>query len=204
MKANLLDLKAAQDALGVELIPNGKGSQALFDTVIALQANRRAGTHKAKTKAEVAGSGRKPWRQKGTGNARAGYRRSPVWTGGGVAHGPVPRDYSKITPKKVKKLALKKALSEVAKAGRLASVPEIQLDAPKTRTFVSWLKQTGLPEGTTLIVTAEKNETLLLASRNVPYVLVVRAADVNAEELIQPKNILITQDAWGVLSNRLK
>src|SRR5579862_3477406 len=110
MSAQVLTPEAAK-AARIELIENGRGTQAVHDVVVALRANRRSGTANTKTKAEVNLSGRKPWRQKGTGRARAGYASSPVWTGGGVVFGPKPRDFSKKVTKSTKRLALRKALS---------------------------------------------------------------------------------------------
>ena len=110
MSATVLTIAAAKEAK-IDVIENGRGTQALHDVVVALRANRRSGSANTKTKAEVAYSGKKPWRQKGTGRARAGYASSPVWSGGGVVFGPKPRDYSKKVPKSVRRLALLKALS---------------------------------------------------------------------------------------------
>ena len=132
MKATTLNLEQTGKALQVELIPNGKGTQALHETVVAYRANRRSGTRGTKTKATVSKSGKKPWRQKGTGRARAGYASSPVWRGGGVVFGPQPQDFSKITPRKVKQLALKKAISERAKGEGFILVDSLALSEPKT------------------------------------------------------------------------
>src|SRR5271163_5139069 len=107
MSATVLTIAAAKEAK-IEVIENGRGSQALHDVVVALRANRRSGSANTKTKAEVAYSGKKPWRQKGTGRARAGYTSSPIWVGGGVVFGPHPRDYSTAIPKQVRRLALPK------------------------------------------------------------------------------------------------
>src|SRR6059058_1795159 len=139
MSATVLTVEAARKA-NIEVIENGRGSQAVHDVVVALRANRRSGTANTKTKAEVAYSGKKPWRQKGTGRARAGYTSSPVWTGGGVVFGPKPRDYSKTIPKNVKRLALLKALSSRIIAGDALVADEIKVAAPKTRDFVAFLK----------------------------------------------------------------
>src|SRR5919106_3376111 len=116
MSAKVLTKAAAKEAK-IELIEDGRGTQAVHETVVAYRANRRSGSANTKTKAEVNLSGSKPWRQKGTGRARAGYKSSPVWVGGGVAFGPKPRDYSKKISKATKRLALRKALSERIKAG---------------------------------------------------------------------------------------
>ncbi|MDR2463858.1 MAG: 50S ribosomal protein L4 [Verrucomicrobiales bacterium] len=203
MSAKALDLEAAQAALGAKLIANGKGTQALHDTVVAYQANRRAGTHATLTKATVNRSGKKPWRQKGTGNARAGYASSPVWRGGGVVFGPQPRDYSKTVSKKVRKLALNKALSEAAKSKRLFSVATFSLKSSKTRELVAWIKENQLQENL-LIVTDSVNQSAVLASRNLPKVSVINAADVNAEQILTYKQIIIAEDAYPTLTNRLK
>src|SRR5438876_5088762 len=135
MPAKVLTVEAAK-AAKIEVVENGKYSQVIHDTVVALRANRRSGTASVKTKATVNGSGAKPWRQKGTGRARAGYKSSPVWVGGGVVFGPHPRDYSKKVSKSVKKLALRKALSERIKAGDVLVVDEFSVKEPKTKQFI--------------------------------------------------------------------
>ena len=203
MKTKALDLTAAETALSVKLIANGRGTQALHDTVVAYQANRRAGTHSTLTKATVSRSGSKPWRQKGTGNARAGYASSPVWRGGGVVFGPAPRDYSKTTSKKVKRLALTKAISEAAKSGRLFSIPTFTLASAKTKDLAKWIKSSKLSESL-LIVTKQVDETAVLASRNIPKVEVINAADVNAEQILRYKQVVVAEDAYPILTNRLK
>src|SRR5258708_5967067 len=121
MSATVLTIEAAK-AANIDVVENGRYTQAVHDAVVALRAGRRSGSANTKTKAEVNLSGAKPWRQKGTGRARAGYKSSPVWVGGGVVFGPKPRDYSKKVNKKVKRLALRKALSERIKAGAVLGV----------------------------------------------------------------------------------
>jgi large subunit ribosomal protein L4 len=203
MKPKALDLSTAESALGVKLIANGIGTQALHETVVAYHANRRAGTHATKTKATVNLSGAKPWRQKGTGRARAGYKSSPLWSGGGVVFGPQPRDYSKNVPAKVRKLALKKAVSEAAKSGKLHAVDSFTLTAPKTKELATWIKTAGL-DSSLLIVTAAKDDKAILASRNMPKVSVIEARQVNAEDLLKHKQVVLVQDAFPVLAGRLK
>jgi large subunit ribosomal protein L4 len=202
MKAKQLDLNAAESAFGVKLIANGIGTQALHDTVVAYQANRRAGTHSSLTKAEVNLSGKKPWRQKGTGNARAGYASSPVWTGGGVVFGPKPRDYSKTVSRKVKRLALKKALSEAAKSGRLTSATAPKVEG-KAKELSSWLKDLGLCNNA-LVVTKEIEPKLVQASRNIDKLEVFDAAQINAEQVLNHKCIVVLEDAFEALAARLK
>ncbi|MFZ5807026.1 MAG: 50S ribosomal protein L4 [Verrucomicrobiota bacterium] len=197
-----VDLAGMEKALGVKLIANGKGTQALHDAVVGYQANRRAGTRGTLTKATVNLSGSKPWRQKGTGRARAGYAASPVWRGGGVVFGPQPRDFSKKISKKTKKAALKKALSELSKQSRIHVVSAFELKAPKTRELAKLIQGAKLPESLA-IVTKEKNAMLVLAGRNLPKVDIFEANQVNAEDLIRRAEVLIVEDALPVLAKRL-
>src|SRR6202012_4605521 len=148
-----------------ELIENGKGTQAVHDAVVAYRAAQRSGTACTKTVGEVAGSNKKPWKQKGTGPGRAGSFRSPLWAGGGVVFGPKPRDYSKKISKKTRSLALRKALSERLKAGDVVVVDDIKLDSPKTKSFIGVMKSLEI-KGTTLVVGAVADKNLTLASRN--------------------------------------
>jgi large subunit ribosomal protein L4 len=204
MSFSPLSTKDASSKLKVDLIENGIGTQALHETVVAYQANRRAGTHSTKTKATVAGSGKKPWRQKGTGNARAGYKSSPVWSGGGVVFGPHPRDYSKKTNKTVKQLALRKAISSRVNAGEVFLIDAFTLDKPKTRDLVAKLKD-GLEKKTTaLLVIEELDRNLYLASRNHPHLITVTGDQVNAEQVLLCDKIFITDGALGKLSARLQ
>src|SRR6516162_2907688 len=133
------------------MIEDGKGTQAVHDVVVAYQAAQRMGTASTKTMGEVAGSGKKPWRQKGTGRARAGSFASPLWRGGGVVFGPKPRDFGKKVSRKTKQLALRKALSERLKAGDVIVVDDLKLGSPKTKDFVGLLSALEL-SGTALIV----------------------------------------------------
>src|SRR6266850_5199422 len=134
MSAKVLTKAAAKEA-GIELIEDGKGSQAVHDTVVAMRAARRSGSANTKTKAEVDLSGSKPWRQKGTGRARAGYASSPIWRGGGVVFGPKPRDYTKKVSKSTRRLAFQKALSERINAGDVLTVEKFALPEVKTKAF---------------------------------------------------------------------
>src|SRR3989454_11948624 len=140
MSAKVLTKAAAKEA-GIELIEDGKGSQAVHDTVVAIRAARRSGPANTKTKAEVDLSGANPWRQKGTGRARAGYKSSPIWRGGGGVFVPKPRDYSKKISKSVRRLAFQKALSERIKAGDVLSVDKFVVPELKTKSFLALLKK---------------------------------------------------------------
>src|SRR5438477_8273375 len=150
MSAKVLTVEAAKKA-NIEVVENGKYTQAVHDVVVALRAARRTGSASTKTKATVSGSGAKPWRQKGTGRARAGYRSSPVWSGGGVVFGPHPRDYSKKVPKQVRRLALRKALSARIAAGDVLVTDSFAVSEPKTKAFLK-LVADSTPEQKVLIV----------------------------------------------------
>src|SRR5580704_5071425 len=170
MKLKIQDIKGnSQGELEVkfQVIENGKGTQAVHDTVVAYNAAQRSGTACTKNAGEVAGTNKKPWRQKGTGRARAGSFQSPLWRGGGVVFGPKPRDFSKKVSRSTRQLALRKALSERLKAGDVLVVDELKLSSPKTKEFIGVLAALELT-GTTLVVSHGVDKNLLLASRNVP------------------------------------
>ena len=188
----------------IELITDSaKGRQAVHDVVVAMRANRRRGTASTKSKADVALSGAKPWRQKGTGRARAGYKSSPVWVGGGVAFGPHPRDYSKKTPKKVKVLAFRKALSERVIAGDVIVVDSFAVAEPKTKQFLALVSEAAKDARKTLVVGVGFDEKTRLAARNVRTAQLARAADVNTEQLLAFDKIVVTQEALSTISERL-
>src|SRR5580704_11185298 len=147
------------------MIENGKGTQAVHDTVVAYNAAQRSGTACTKNVGEVAGTNKKPWKQKGTGRARAGSFRSPLWRGGGVVFGPKPRDFSKKVSRSTKQLSLRKALSERLNAGDVLVVDEFKLGSGKTKEFVGILSALKL-DGTALIVSHAADKNLTLASRN--------------------------------------
>jgi large subunit ribosomal protein L4 len=201
MSATVLTIAAAKEAK-INVIENGRGTQALHDVVVALRANRRSGSANTKTKAEVAYSGKKPWRQKGTGRARAGYASSPVWSGGGVVFGPKPRDYSKNVPKNVRRLALLKALSARIMAGDVLIAEDIKVATPKTKEFVSFLKsQTEARK--VLLISTEFDETTYKAARNIQPVLLNTASEVNTEQLLAFQKIIVTNEALVKLAERL-
>src|SRR5512137_1870772 len=147
----------------LSLIENGKGTQAVHDVVVAYQAAQRMGTACTKNVGEVAGTNKKPWRQKGTGRARAGSFQSPLWRGGGVVFGPKPRDFGKKISRGTRQLALRKALSERLRAGDVMVLDDLKLGSPKTKEFVGVLKALAL-DGTTVIVAQVADKNLLLAS----------------------------------------
>lgn len=201
MSATVLTIAAAKEA-NIDVIENGRGTQAVHDVVVAMRANRRSGSANSKTKAEVVYSGKKPWRQKGTGRARAGYTSSPVWTGGGVVFGPKPRDYSKKVPKNVKRLALLKALSSRIVAGDVLVTEEIKVTAPKTKDFVTFLRsQTDVDR--VLCISTSFDEATYRAARNIRPVLLNTAAEVNIEQLLAFQKIIVTSEALAELAERL-
>lgn len=169
----------------------------LRDALLMYEANKRQGTASTKTKAEVAGGGKKPWAQKHTGRARAGSIRSPLWKGGGVSFGPKPRDYSYVIPKKARKIALFSALAARVRDGELVVVDDLNFDAPRTKEVVKTLKALGITGGSCLIVIPKTDEVVWKSARNIPYVKVATCAGLNAYEVLKPKKILITREALG-------
>jgi large subunit ribosomal protein L4 len=162
--------------------------------VLSHLARARLGTVGVKTRSQVRGGGRKPWRQKGLGRARAGSITSPIWRHGGVAFGPQMRDYGWDLPRKAKRLALLSALSAKAQQGSITVLTEYKMDAPKTKTLYNFLKSLGA-EKSALIVTEENEPNLVLSARNIPGVRVVRAQDLSTYDTMVAERLLITQDA---------
>ena len=179
-----------------------KGAQALKDAVTAIRNAMRAGSACTKGKGEVAGSNKKPWKQKGTGNARAGFRQSPVWRGGGVAHGPKPRDYSQKVNKKVMTLAFARAVSEKIAAGEIIVVSEFKFEAPKTKQMVAFLKTLGI-DRSALLLTAEINETVELMVRNLPRVDAATACEINPYAVLLFKKIVCDKAGFDALMTRV-
>ncbi|MCT6924329.1 MULTISPECIES: 50S ribosomal protein L4 [Bacillales] len=166
----------------------------LFDAVIAQRASLRQGNHKVKNRSEVAGGGRKPWRQKGTGRARQGSIRSPQWRGGGVVFGPTPRSYSYKLPKKVRRLALKSALSAKVVEQNFLVLDALTLNAPKTKDFAAILKALEI-NSKALFVTAELDENVALSARNIPGVTVLTASGINVLDLLGHDKVVFTKAA---------
>lgn len=202
MSATVLTTDAAKEAK-IDVITNGKATQAVHEAVVAMRANRRSGTASTKTKATVNLSGKKPYRQKGTGRARAGYMSSPIRVGGGVVFGPHPRDYSKKTPKAIKRLAFRKALSTRIIGGDVAVVDTFAVTELKTKTFVALVAQQFENfTGKMLIVADRFDETTYKAGRNVQHVQLATASQVNTEDLLRYNKILITRDALAQVAER--
>ncbi len=205
MKLTIKDTKGnSQGELEVKfpLIETGKGTQAVHDTVVAHLAAQRMGTACTKTMGEVAGTGKKPWRQKGTGRARAGSFQSPLWRGGGVVFGPKPRDFSKKVSRKTRQLALRKALTERLQAGDVLVLDELKLASSKTKEFVGLLSALEL-KGSALIVSQAPDQNLALASRNIRRVSLTTSDALNTYDVLRPDKLVFTRGAFEHLEARL-
>lgn len=200
MSAKVLTAAAAKEAK-FDLIEGGRGTQAVHDVVVAMRAARRSGSANTKTKAEVNFSGAKPWRQKGTGRARAGYKSSPIWRTGGVVFGPKPRDYTKKVSKSTRRLAFLKALTERIKAGDVLTIDSFAVSEIKTKAFIALVKKQTDARKVLLISDAFDDKTYKSA-RNVKPVLLATAADVNTEQLMAFDKIVVTQRALEHLAER--
>lgn len=205
MQTKLFD-KIGQESGTVELdkkIFAQKINKALiWETINVLRDNRRKGQASTKTKAEVSGGGKKPWRQKGIGWARHGSTRSPIWRGGGVTFGPKPRDYTTSMPKKKKLGALLASLSAKAQESKILVIEDIELDAPKTKNFVKILKDIKIDKAKTLVAVDAIQKNILMASRNVPNVQLKRANDINCYDVLSAEYLLITKKGLKKLEQR--
>ena len=180
-----------------------KGEQAVKDVVVAIQNAFRAGTASTLSKGEVAGSNKKPWKQKGTGRARAGYRQSPVWRGGGVAFGPKPRDFSQKINRKVQQLAFTRALSDKIAEGQTVVIDAIDLAETKTKLLTALLAKLGA-DRSALIVLDQHEEKVMLAARNLEKVEVVSAAEVDVYSLLFYRTLVATKAGFEALTARMK
>ncbi len=199
---NIEGKKSGELEVKFPLIEDGKGTQAVHDVVVAYQAAQRMGTACTKNVGEVSGSNKKPWRQKGTGRARAGSHQSPLWVGGGVVFGPRPRDFSKKVSKKTRALSLRKALSERLKAGDVVVVDDLKLASPKTKDFVGVMSTLELT-GTTLVVSTGTDKNLTLASRNIENVRLATSDSLNTYDILRPDKLLFTKSAFEKVEARL-
>lgn len=205
-KINLLNLSGekVKDLTLSDKIWNTEVNEAvLFDAITFAQAGLRQGTAKTKTRGEVSGGGRKPWRQKGTGRARQGSNRSPQWRGGGIVFGPTPRSYSKKMNKKERKLALLSILSSKYKEKELVAVDSLELKSNKTKDLVKVLENLKVDK-TALIVTNEENENLTLAARNNKNLTVVPVDKINVLEIAMNKNLIVEESAIKTIEEVLK
>lgn len=187
--AQIGELELNDSVFGIE--PN---KAVMYDFVKMQLANKRVGTSSTKTRAEVSGGGRKPWRQKGTGRARVGSSRNPVWTGGGIAFGPKPRDYSYRLPRKARRLAMKSALSSKVLENNIIVVDQLSFDEPRTKQMAATLQ--ALNSGKkTLVVTADGNPNVTKSARNISGVKPLRVDFINVYDLLNYDTLLITRDA---------
>jgi large subunit ribosomal protein L4 len=191
-----------QDFDGLPTFEGDKGLQAVKEVVVAINANNRLGTHSTKTRAEVRGGGRKPWRQKGTGRARAGSSRSPLWSGGGVVFGPKPRDYNKKINGKVRALAFSRALFDRVVAGEIAVIENFGFTVKKTKT-VNTVVGLIAPKGKILLVDAPFAAETRLAARNLERVSLQEAAKLNTLDLSQYKKIIVSTKALETIIARV-
>ncbi len=191
------DIKAPDEIFAVPL-----KEHLIYESVINYRANQRQGTASTKTRGEVRGGGRKPWRQKGTGRARAGSNRSPIWKGGGTTFGPKPRDYSYSLPKKAKKAALKSALSMKLAEKQLLIVDALELKEPKTKEAAALIKRLKLDSA--LIVDQHDNKNLFLSVRNIPKTKVVDVSQVNVYDVLNYNWLVLTKRAFDSLTEKLK
>ncbi len=192
--------KVGEAQLAADIFDTDVKPHLMLDVVKMQLANRRRGTASTKGRAEVRGGGRKPWRQKGTGRARVGSIRSPLWKGGGTVFGPTPRDYSYKVPRKVRKNALKSALTQKLKENKLVIVDAFKLGEIKTRTFVSMMQGMQIPNA--LIIDTD-NLNLELSARNAPDYKVLRPEGLNVFDILQYDYLVVTQPSLELIGKRL-
>ena len=205
MKLTVQDIKGNSQGeleIKIPIIENRKGTQAVHEVVTAYRAAQRSGTACTKTAGEVAGTNKKPWRQKGTGRARAGSFQSPLFVGGGVVFGPKPRDFSKKVTRQTRQLALRKAISDRIMAGDVLVVDDLKLSSPKTKEFVEVLNALKV-DGTALVISPEPDKNLMLASRNVPTVELTTSQELNTYQVLRPSKLVFTRSAFEKLEQRL-
>ncbi len=200
MSAKSLTVEDAQ-AANLVLVGPEKGRQAVHDLVTAYRANRRTGSASTKTRGEVSGNNKKIYKQKGTGNARHGDKRAPIFVGGGVVFGPRPRDYSKKVTKTVRKLALRRVLGDLVRGEKITVVDSFTVADGKTKSFITALGALCAP-GKILLVSNTFDESTYLAARNVAWAQLVTGSDLNVEQLLLAKSVIIVGDALQSLAHR--
>ena len=200
MPAKTFTADAAQSA-NIQLAEADRGSQAVHDLVTAYRANRRTGSASTKTRGEVRGNNKKIYKQKGTGNARHGDKRAPIFVGGGVVFGPRPRDYSKKVPKNVRKLALRRVLGDLVRDESIKVLPSFSIADGKTKSFVAAV--TAEVEAKKVLIVAKSfDDKTYLAARNIGWAQLVTADSVNVEELLHAKTVLVVEDALETFAKR--
>src|SRR5262249_44666244 len=199
---NLKNEEVGEIEVSAQVFDAPLNKSLIYEAVKCFLSNQRAGTSSTKTRGNTSGSGKKLWKQKGTGRARIASLRSPLWKGGGNVHGPQPRDWSYNIPKKMRRGAIRSVLSERLREGGLVVVEDFNLDSHKTKDFVTTLSTLGL-DRQVLVVATSNNDNLLLSSRNVPNVKLVSASGVNIYELLTHEQIAFTKDAVSQLDKQL-
>ncbi len=207
MTVDVLKIDGSKSGEKIELAENifsiEPNDHAIYLDVKAYLANQRQGTHKAKERGEVRGGGKKPWKQKGRGGARAGTIRSPLWVGGGTIFGPRPRDYRQDLPKKVKQLARKSALSYKVKDEQLIVVEDFSFDKPKTKDFVNVLEALKLSGKKVLLLTGDYKPEVYKSGRNIPKVQILEAAKATTYDLLNNQVLVMQKSAVNVIENIL-
>ncbi len=198
---NIQGSQVGEIALNDNIFGSKVNKALLHEAVVMQLASRRLGTSATKNRSAVRGGGRKPWRQKGTGQARAGSRRSPLWTGGGIIFGPSPRDYAYSIPKKARRQALRSALSAKVEAGELIVVDGLQVAEPKTKVMVGVLE--NLKANKALIVTSEYEANIEKSARNIPGVAIMVTTGLNVYDILAHDHMVITKDAIGKVEEAL-
>ncbi len=188
--------------LGEKVFSRKINKTLMWEAVNAIRDNRRKGNASTKSRSDVHGGGKKPWRQKGIGWARHGSTRSPIWKGGGVVFGPKPRDYATSMPKKKKIGALLASLSVKAQENKILVIEDLALDTPKTKNFAQIIKDIKIDKAKTLVAVDEMNRNTLLASRNVPNVQLKKADDINCYDVLTAEYLLITKKGLEKLEKR--
>lgn len=195
---NEVETLAVDDALFGKRV----NRQLLRDVVVMYDANKRRGTASTKTRSEIAGSGRKPWRQKGTGRARSGTAKSPIWRKGGVTFGPRPRDYCYSMPRQMLKKALASALLAKMRRSEIHVVEALVFEKPATKEMAGILSNLSL-KGSVAVVVGPSDKNVHLSARNLQKVTVYRSSDINARDILVAKNMLVTKEAFGILRERV-
>lgn len=208
IKVQALDangVKTADFTLNEAIFDAAAVPQLLHDVVKMQLANRRQGTASTRTRADVRGGGRKPWKQKGTGRARAGTRRSPLWRGGGTVFGPKPRSYSYTVPRQVRAAALRAALSEKVRAGQFMVLDSLSLEEPSTKAFMALLEKAGVV-GRALIITerVQRDDATSKSCRNLPYLTLLPTEGLNVYDILRHDILIMTKNAVSVVEEAWK
>ncbi|GAB4404758.1 MAG: 50S ribosomal protein L4 [Bacteroidia bacterium] len=208
MEVAVYNIEGADTGKRLELVDEVFGlstpsDHAIYMDVRHIQANRRQGTHKTKGRKEISGTGKKPYRQKGTGNARQGDRKSPLWRHGGRVFGPMPRDYGFKLNRKIKALARRSALTYKAREEGIRVLENFSIEAPKTRQFKAILDNLSASEKKVLLVLGALDQNIYLSGRNIPKANVVPASDLNTYDILNAELLLLTEDAVQVINERL-